>query len=417
MHALLRRIYNELSGGVPLAVVTIATQEGSTPRTAGSKMLVSENGLLDGTVGGGLSEALAIEKARAVLFSGESSLLHFDMSGELAAGADMICGGKLAFLVERFNPDAATLRLLQGLQERLAQGKRSLLLSSTRGLPRRMLLCPEDAGGPIFSGLEAHGDSTVPADSTNQSSAFLSSASLNEAIQGGATAKGARVLLLDGQEYLLEPCQAPSRLFIAGGGHVSRPTVQLAASAGFCVTVIDDRPEFADPARFPWAAQSSVIPEFTECFSRSVVGAELDSDSYIVIVTRGHAYDAAVLAQALSSGAGYIGMIGSRRKRDAVYAKLSAQGFPQLMLERVHCPIGLNIGAETPEEIAVSIVGELIAVRAGKRGDKKALRINSCRDELSVTGKSVGANMPDTAPESAAGSEGLDKHAGTGKFV
>ena len=356
MHTLLRRIYKELGNGVPVAVVTIATQEGSTPRTAGSKMLVGASGLLDGTVGGGLSEALAIQKAREVLRSGESSLMHFDMTGELAAGADMICGGKLSFLVERFAPDAVTLQLIEGLLERLAHGRRSLLLSSTQGSPQRMVLRPEMTGHADF-----------PA------SAFLSEASLIKAGQTGEAAKGARVLLLEGREYLLEPCHASSRLFIAGGGHVSRPTAQLAASVGFDVTVIDDRTEFADPARFPWANKTLTIPDFTACFSRQVIGAELDPDSYIVIVTRGHAYDAEVLAQALDSGAGYIGMIGSRRKRDAIYDKLLGQGFAKSSLELVYCPIGLNIGAETPEEIAVSIVGELIAVRAGKRGGGKKL--------------------------------------------
>ncbi|MDP3428020.1 MAG: XdhC family protein, partial [Humidesulfovibrio sp.] len=120
-----------------------------------------------------------------------------------------------------------------------------------------------------------------------------------------------------------------------------------------------DRAEFASAERFP-QAQTRVLDSYGDCFAGLAAGPE----AFVVIVTRGHVHDAEVLAQALRTRAGYIGMIGSRRKRDAVYALLRGQGFGEADLGRVRCPIGLEIGAETPEEIAVSIIAELIACRA-----------------------------------------------------
>jgi xanthine dehydrogenase accessory factor len=165
--------------------------------------------------------------------------------------------------------------------------------------------------------------------------------------------------VVDGREYILEDCLPFPRMYIAGGGHVALPTARIAAQTGFEVTVIDDRAEFARPERFPWAARTRVAPEYADCFA----GYAPEARDYIVIVTRGHRYDGAVLAQALQTRAGYIGMIGSSRKREQVYSALRGQGVSEEDLARVRCPVGIPLGAETPEEIAVSIVAECIARR------------------------------------------------------
>jgi len=125
------------------------------------------------------------------------------------------------------------------------------------------------------------------------------------------------------------------------------------------VVVIDDREEFADPRFFPEAKEISYIP-----FEGAMERLAIDKSSFVVIVTRGHMHDKTVLAQSLKTGAKYIGMIGSRRKRDIIYEKLLEEGFTKQDIDSVYSPIGLDIGAETPEEIAVSIVAELIKVRA-----------------------------------------------------
>ncbi|MGE4560296.1 MAG: XdhC family protein, partial [Desulfobulbus sp.] len=115
--------------------------------------------------------------------------------------------------------------------------------------------------------------------------------------------------------------------------------------------------------RFPLADEVKVLPSFDNCLQ----GFEIDHDAYLVIVTRGHMHDMEVLEQALQTQAGYIGMIGSRRKRNAIYTRLKDKGIKEAQLDQVHCPIGLGIEADTPDEIAVSIVGELIYKRATGR--------------------------------------------------
>ena len=165
-------------------------------------------------------------------------------------------------------------------------------------------------------------------------------------------------------EFYAEPIMSEPSLYVFGGGHVSLQIVPMAALVGFNVVVIDDRPEFADTKNFPEAMSVHEYP-FEGVFDR----LPIDQSSYIVIVTRGHLHDRTVLTQSLKSQARYIGMIGSRRKTAIVFKKLLEEGFTQADLDRVYSPIGIDIQAETPEEIAVSIVAELIKVRAKVRAD------------------------------------------------
>jgi xanthine dehydrogenase accessory factor len=175
------------------------------------------------------------------------------------------------------------------------------------------------------------------------------------------TRKGRRApFLLDYQdrEIFVEPLVHPGTVHLAGAGHVALAVAKLAAFVDFDIVVMDDRSEFANTARYPEAKEVRVVPSFAACLEN------LGQDDYVVIVTRGHLHDREVLAQALRTKAGYIGMIGSRRKRGAVYESLRQEGITDTDLARVHCPIGLAIDADTPEEIALSIVAEMVQVRA-----------------------------------------------------
>ena len=151
-------------------------------------------------------------------------------------------------------------------------------------------------------------------------------------------------------------------VYLFGAGHVSQQVAHLTSMTHFRTVVLDDRVEFANRERFPGADEIRVPASLDAAFT----GLAIDRDSYIVIVTRGHRYDKTVLQQALRTEAGYIGMIGSKGKRDAVYKTLLEEGRTSAELERVHSPIGLKIGGDTPEEIAVSIVAELIKERSAR---------------------------------------------------
>ncbi|RJO60493.1 MAG: xanthine dehydrogenase [Dehalococcoidia bacterium] len=159
-------------------------------------------------------------------------------------------------------------------------------------------------------------------------------------------------------EVFIEPITAAPSLFVFGGGHIAVPLVKMAAIAGFKITVIDERPDFASVERFPDAAGVLVL-DIPSAYAR----LNVDKCSYIVIVTHGHKGDEAALEGALKTPARYIGMIGSKEKNKAVFSHLLARGFTQDNLTRAHAPIGIRIRAQTPEEIAVSILAEMIAVK------------------------------------------------------
>ena len=159
-------------------------------------------------------------------------------------------------------------------------------------------------------------------------------------------------------EIFVEPILPPAELYIFGAGHVATSLYQVSRIAGFDVTIIDDREAYANRERFPEAQQ--VI---AEDFDKAAAQLTPSESSYIVIVTRGHRDDMRMLRWAVQTPARYIGMIGSKRKTISIFKELQKEGLPASLFDRVHAPIGLDIGAITPEEIAISITAELIAKR------------------------------------------------------
>jgi xanthine dehydrogenase accessory factor len=161
-------------------------------------------------------------------------------------------------------------------------------------------------------------------------------------------------------DIFVEPVLPAASLYIFGAGHVSASLYKVAHNAGFDVTVVDDREAYANRDRFP-EAREVIAQDFEKAMARFTP----NESSYIVIVTRGHRDDMRVLRWAVQTRARYIGMIGSKRKTIVIFRELSKEGIPAQLFERVHAPVGLDIGAITPEEIAVAITAELIAARRG----------------------------------------------------
>jgi xanthine dehydrogenase accessory factor len=167
------------------------------------------------------------------------------------------------------------------------------------------------------------------------------------------------------------------QLFLFGGGHVSKAIARIARTVGFRIVVIDDRPSFANKDRFPEADEVVV-----DAFEGVVEKLPVDPSSYLIAVTRGHQWDQTVIEQAVWTNARYIGMIGSRRKIALMWKKLEEKGIPRHLLERVHAPIGLDIHADTPEEIAVSVAAQLIQVR--RAGGKPAHTVDASLQEANI---------------------------------
>jgi len=340
MDDLLETLLDRLAAGECLVRAIIAASEGSAPRSPGTFMLVFADSSIAGSVGGGVVEARVMDAAAGVMTSGLPRLMDFNLTGGMAAGADMICGGRLRIFLERIDPDQAAL--FAALRGRLATGECCLLATP--------LDAPEKGGGKILLG---ENGGTVE-------EGMLPPAVGRALRRAGESLRAPVCVDAGGRRFFLEPCRGRSRLFLVGAGHVSRATAGIAGLAGFSVTVMDDRPQFVCRERFPTVFEA-VVADLDDCFA----GRTITRRDMVVIATRGHIHDAVALERALATVAGYVGMIGSRRKRDAIYERLRAAGRTKAELARVHCPVGLAIGAETPGEIAVSIVAELITVRAG----------------------------------------------------
>lgn len=337
-----------LHQGRAFVLATIIRQQGSAPRTAGTRMLITPEQEITGTIGGGLLEAETMRTASRMDAETPARVLTFDLTNKDAAVMEMICGGLVQVLLDFIQPTDANRKLFDAWKESLTRGQSAMLVSSVYGD-------------------EAHvqriGHAVLSSDGQVQGELDFSAEGMEKLSHLMTLPAQIHVLHLEERLVVADPGHLAPTLYIFGGGHVARPTAHLAAMTGFCVVVLDDRPEFSAAARFPEAMGTRTITSFDAAFENLAV----NGNTYIIIVTRGHLHDRTVLAQALKTPAAYIGMIGSRRKRDTIYDQLLKDGYTKDDIDRVHSPIGLTIGADTPEEIAVSIVAELIAVRAGVR--------------------------------------------------
>ncbi len=194
-------------------------------------------------------------------------------------------------------------------------------------------------------------------------------------------------------EVLVEVVESPSRLVVVGGGHIGRSLVKIGAELGFSVTVIDDRPDYANRERFP-EADHVICADFEPALAELPV----DHNTFIVLVTRGHKQDELSLRCLVERPAAYLGMIGSKRRTGAVLQHLADDGFNPEALARVRTPIGLDIGAETPEEMAISILAEIIASRHGRSGGPLTAASGSIRGPVEpISFDDESQNMSDGA--------------------
>ena len=306
-----------LRGSQRGAIATVARARGSTPVPAGTKMLVGADGRLLGSVGGGCVEADVIGAALDAQAHQRPTLLTHHLNADLAGDLGLSCGGTVDIFVEPLRADDEYMRVL----ELAARAESGLVRTAT-----------EWDTGPVktFEPLRAGRAS------------------------GGAPAA---TLTRDGRFVEERLTQAP-RVIVFGAGHVGAAIARAAAAAGFRVVVIDDRPDYADAARFPDGV--AVLAADVEA---ALTRYPLTAADAVVIATRGHKGDALILERVAPSAAGYVGLLGSRRKKIVVTKGLAAAGVPAKSLGRVRVPVGLAIGAVTPEEIAVSVVAELIAWR------------------------------------------------------
>jgi len=332
-----------------VALATLITRVGSAPRAVGAKYLIKGDGTSVGSIGGGCVEAEVWQEAQEVMEKGKGGILHFELTSEQLAEGGLICGGNIDIFLEPLMEE-----FLNIYQEaaRIRQKGGSAILATLVSVEGDF---PKGGGSKIL--LKTSGEKV---------GSLLGEAELEKKILGEGEVtvreKKPKVLVLSSEnrkmEILLEPVFSEPTVYIFGGGHISEQLAPLAKKVHFKVVVIDDREMFANRERFP-EVDEVIVSEFEKCFDQ----LNMNDSSYIVIVTRGHLYDGFVLEQAVKANARYIGMIGSKKKIKTLYQNLMEKGISREALKRVHAPIGLEINSETPEEIAVSIVAELIKVR------------------------------------------------------
>lgn len=316
----------------PVVLATVTQVRGSVPREAGAKMLIAQ-GQTFGTIGGGAGEAKVIQQAQRVLQTGQKQFVEIDLSGTPDRLAQGVCGGWMQAWLERWAEQVA-IALVEQILTQLQSGLPVALVTPFGSEATPYLDCNCSSASPAIAPLAA-----------------------------SPTVTG-----------FIEPLQSPPTLLIVGAGHVAVALAQVAHLAGFRIVVQDDRPEFARPERFPLETIVLPLP-----MAAALQTFPLPAHLYVALVTRGFHSDLEALNCLLQAPirCRYIGMIGSEKRVRTVFQSLQQQGISPSLLQQIHAPIGLSIGALTPEEIAVSICAELIQVRRGGTGQSLSTRRRS----------------------------------------
>jgi xanthine dehydrogenase accessory factor len=337
-----------LDGGENAALVTIVSAEGFVPVSATSKLLVTSTGTLMGRSGSDVLDADIRTEAQRVLAQGPHSPRQFCVLNKEAVASGWYRAWTVELLIEPLQEQGhEILRALVALEDTRHRGTLTTILTEHPHYPagrRKLLVCDD---GTLVGRLG------------------------NAGLEAVVRRRGQEVLL-GGQRFLedyhtedgsllqllLEPMLPTPTLWVFGGGHIASPLVCAATLAGFRVRVIDDDPAFVNQERFP-EADATMVMSFAH------VGETFDfgQDDYVVLMTRGHAHDHTILEQIYDCSARYLGMLGSKPRIAKIWQLLEAKGIAREWLDRVHAPIGFNIHAQSPEEISISILAELIHVR------------------------------------------------------
>ncbi len=324
--------YQQLAAALqqdPVVVVTVVDAKGSVPREVGAMMLLCSDGSTIGTIGGGAGEASAIVQARQVLATGEKQLVKIDLSGTLEQAKQGICGGKMHVWLERWQGNSA-IALANEIVTLLQSGQSGFLVIPSAPERSPYLSTPHSVR------LSAHVEAPLP--------------------------------IPHSPTFILPLLPSPT-LLIVGAGHVAVPLAQMAHLIDFRVVVQDDRPEFANQQRFP----DAIV--LAQSIDAAIATLNHAPPLYVALVTRGYQHDLAALKVLLPRSPHYIGMIGSEKRVKSVLQALQQDGIPSMeaslvaaQLQTIYAPIGLDLGALTPAEIAVSICAELISVHRGGNG-------------------------------------------------
>ena len=334
-------------------VATVIDTKGSTPQKPGAKLLVRNDGTAVGTLGGGCVEGDIWFAAKELMRRhGDAQYRDYHLNEELAAEDGLVCGGTMYFLIDPVYEPEDYLSYAEEI-DRAYQGGTSVALAS--------LITPAEGGqAGVGTKLFIREDGTTEG---TLGEPDLDADAIERAADLMIHGRNDYVSTRSGAEYFIEAYTTPPQLVLCGGGHVSKAIAPLAKTLGFRIFVTDDREEFANKDRFPEA--DIVVAKEPE---QALPELPINANSFIVVVTRGHRYDNVALEAAAATHARYVGLMGSKRKTILIYEDLIRGGMSLDRIREIRSPIGLDIHARTPEEIAVSIIGEILMFRLGGTG-------------------------------------------------
>lgn len=341
MNTIFTKILYELEEAHNLVLVTIVSQEGSSPRGLGAQMLVGAHGRISGTIGGGTVELHSEQYALSLLHKRQSDKKTFSLKKDAKNTIGMVCGGDITVWFQFID---AALPFWSEFSEQLLQ------------------LLSEHQNG--WLALNMHSDALpalLNADGTIRCGNL--SAPISSVVPG---------TFLHTKNSQLIPLPVQDRAILFGGGHCTQALVPVLDTLGFRVTVMDNRPDFSKPELFP-AAETVICGDYTKIAEH----IKITSSDYVVIMTNGHSHDLDVQLQILQNPPVYVGVIGSKSKKAFVNQRLKEAGISDEVIRKVHSPIGTAIKAVTPEEIAISIAGEMIYERALLR-EANGIKFHGC---------------------------------------
>lgn len=348
------KILEQQSGISNMVLATVTRTSGSTPQKPGSSALFSKAGLISGTVGGGIVEGKVQKIAINGLTSKESGHFHFNLANDISNTEEAICGGQINVLVDANLKNS--INVFEQVKQSMTKRIPGILITMVTALTEKSVLINRYWMNETYR-------PSIPEYIINKIGPAVKSL-----ISGGNRSDYMEMeLTIPGEEpsslFFLEPIFPPSQLVIAGAGHIGKELAHLGSRLNFEITIIDDRPEYANSINIP-DADYIIVKDIGEAIHE----LKKSNDTYVVIVTRGHKDDAAALKPCIGSDLAYTGMIGSKNKIATMRMSFIEKGWATIkQWEQVHAPVGLDIKSQTVEEIAVSIAAQLILVRNSKK--------------------------------------------------
>ncbi len=353
MEPVFRAAIDELKNDRPMVMATVVKTSGSTPQKPGAKLLVRADGSGVGTLGGGCVEGDIWFAAKQILKrGGGAEMRDYVLNEDLAAQDGLVCGGTMYFLIDPIRESGDYNSFADEVVAAYEGGTPVAIVN--------LMVTPEGSNLQVGAKMLVRENGSIQGDLGDP---HLNDEAAKKARGLMAMGKNEYVISKSGVEYYIEAYTTPPTLVIAGGGHVSKALAPIAKSVGFRLFIIDDREEFANPERFPEADIVRVAD-----YETGFADLPINANSFIIIATRGHRFDDAATAAAARTPASFVGLLGSRRKTILIYEELLKKGFTMDQVRSIHSPVGLDIGARTPEEIAISIMSEILAFRLGGKG-------------------------------------------------